>query len=169
MGMKIEGDQLVLPPVSERPDGFDLFYQRRSQRKIYEDEMETVRKQDEMETHPECEKEKDQFTLLVSKYQEKTVDPVETDVSGFGKDHTIEVLSETHKGLKRVTRVHSVGIFSFVKYHIWKHEDFAVCCRLCCLHITTHAMAFCFYVSYLNSDLNAKNFVQKLKNFINCV
>ena len=30
VGMKIEDGHLVLPPVSERPDGFDLFYQRRS-------------------------------------------------------------------------------------------------------------------------------------------
>ena len=74
MGMKIEGDQLVLPPVSERPDGFDLFYQRRSLRRIYE-----------------YETEEDQFTLLVSKYQEKTVDPVETDVSAFD-EIDIEVL-----------------------------------------------------------------------------
>lgn len=66
MGMKIEEDQLVLPPVSERPDGFDLFYQRRSLRKIYEYPMD-----------------EEQFSLLVSKYQEKTVDPVETDASSF--------------------------------------------------------------------------------------
>ncbi|KAL9950377.1 hypothetical protein ACROYT_G042865 [Oculina patagonica] len=73
MGMKIEGDQLVLPPGSERPNGFDLSYQRRSLRKIYE--------------YPT---EGDQFSLLVSKYQEKTVDPVETDASGFD-----EIATET--------------------------------------------------------------------------
>ncbi len=72
--MKIEGDQLVLPPGSERPNGFDLSYQRRSLRKIYE--------------YPT---EGDQFSLLVSKYQEKTVDPVETDASGFDEIAT-EVL-----------------------------------------------------------------------------
>ena len=66
MGMKIDEGQLTLPPVSERPDGFDLFYQRRSQRRIYEYEME-----------------EGQFTLLVSKYQEKTVDPTETEASCF--------------------------------------------------------------------------------------
>ncbi len=55
-----------MPPVSERPDGFDLFYQRRSLRKIYEYPMD-----------------EEQFSLLVSKYQEETVDPVETDASSF--------------------------------------------------------------------------------------
>ena len=30
-------------------------------------------------------------------------------------------------------------------------------------------MTFFFYASYLNSDLKAENFVQKLKNFINYV
>ncbi|KAL9950379.1 hypothetical protein ACROYT_G042867 [Oculina patagonica] len=73
MGMKIEGDQLVLPPVSERPGGFDLSYRRRSLRKIYE--------------YPTEEKK---FSLLVSKYQEKTVDPVETEASGFD-----EIATET--------------------------------------------------------------------------
>ncbi|XP_068744639.1 uncharacterized protein [Montipora capricornis] len=66
MGMKIKDGQLKLPPVSERPDGFDLFYQRRSRRRIYEYEMG-----DEM------------FTLLVSKYQDKTVDAAETEASDF--------------------------------------------------------------------------------------
>ena len=59
MGMKIEGDRLVLPPVSARPDGFDLFYQRRSLRKTYQYE---------------------QFSLIVCKDQANTVDPVETEV-----------------------------------------------------------------------------------------
>ena len=30
-------------------------------------------------------------------------------------------------------------------------------------------MKFFFYANYLNSNLEAENFVQKLKNFINCV
>ena len=64
MGMKIEGDRLVLPPVSARPDGFDLFYQRRSLRKTY----------------PECERHRKQFSLIVCKDQANKVDPVETDV-----------------------------------------------------------------------------------------
>ena len=66
MGMTIKEGQLTLPPVSERPDGFDLFYQRRSRRKIYEYEMED-----------------EKFTLLISKYQEKTVDAAATEASDF--------------------------------------------------------------------------------------
>ena len=65
-GMMIKDGQLTLPPVSERPDGFDLFYQRRSRRRIYEYEMDG-----------------ETFTLLVSKYQEKTVDAAETERSDF--------------------------------------------------------------------------------------
>ena len=63
MGMKIEGDRLVLPPVSARPDGFDLFYQRRSLRKTYQ-----------------CEIDGEQFSLIVCKDQVNDVDPVETEV-----------------------------------------------------------------------------------------
>ena len=74
MGMKIKKDQLTLPPVSERPDGFDLFYKRRSRRKIYEYEMDG-----------------EKFTLLISKYQEKTVDAAETEASDFDEIDT-EVL-----------------------------------------------------------------------------
>ena len=65
-GMEIKEGQLMLPPVSERPDGFDLFYQRRSRRRIYEYEVDD-----------------EKFTLLVSKYQEKTVDAAETEASNF--------------------------------------------------------------------------------------
>ena len=71
MGMKINEGQLTLPPVSERPDGFDLFYKRRSRRKIYEYD--------------------EKFTLLISKYQEKTVDAAETEASDFDEIDT-EVL-----------------------------------------------------------------------------
>ena len=74
MGMKIRDGQLILPPVSERPDGFDLFYQRRSRRRIYEYEMDD-----------------EKFTLLISKYQEKTVDAAETEASDFD-DIVTEVL-----------------------------------------------------------------------------
>jgi len=63
MGMKIEEGQLVLPPVSERPDGFDLFYQRRSLRKTYQYEIDG-----------------EEFSLIVCKDQANTVDPVETEV-----------------------------------------------------------------------------------------
>jgi len=71
--MKIKEGQLTLPPVSERPDGFDLFYQRRSRRRIYEYEMDD-----------------EKFTLLISKYQEKTVDAAETEATDFD-----EIESET--------------------------------------------------------------------------
>ena len=74
MGMKIKESQLTLPPVSELPDGFDLFYQRRSRRKTYEYEMD-----------------EEKFNLLISKYQDKTVDAAETDPSDFDKIDT-EVL-----------------------------------------------------------------------------
>jgi len=63
MGMKIEGDRLVLPPVSARPDGFDLCFQRRSLRKTYQ-----------------CEIDGEQFGLVVCKDQANKVDPVETEV-----------------------------------------------------------------------------------------
>jgi len=74
MGMKIEEGQLTLPPVSERPDGFDLFFQRRSRRKIYE-----------------YEKDDEKFTLRVSKFQAKTLDAAETEASDFDEMDT-EVL-----------------------------------------------------------------------------
>ena len=70
-GMKIKDGQLTLPPVSERPDEFDLFYQRRSRRRIYEYQMDD-----------------ETFTLLVSKYQEKTVDAAETEASDFDEIDT---------------------------------------------------------------------------------
>ena len=66
MGMKIEDGQLVLPPVSERPDGFDLSYQRRSLRKTYQYDGDGE--------HGE------EFSLIVCKDQANTVDPVETEV-----------------------------------------------------------------------------------------
>ena len=71
MGMKIKDGQLTLPPVSERPDGFDLFYQRRSRRRMYEYEVDD-----------------EKFTLLISKYQEKTVDAAETEASDFDEIDT---------------------------------------------------------------------------------
>ena len=71
MGIKIKEGQLTLPPVSERPDGFDLFYQRRSRRRIYEYD--------------------EKFTLLISKYEEKTVDAAENEASDFDEIDT-EVL-----------------------------------------------------------------------------
>ena len=82
MGMKINEGQLTLPPVSERPDGFDLFYQRCSRRRIYEYGMHF--KEDENTENSGAGAEgKEQFSLLVSKYQEKTVDAAETEACGF--------------------------------------------------------------------------------------
>lgn len=90
MGMKIEEGQLTLPPVSERPDGFDLFYQRRSRRRIYEYEMH-FNEDENTENTAAGAGGKEQFSLLVSKYQEKTVDAAETDACGFDEIAT-EVL-----------------------------------------------------------------------------
>jgi len=81
MGMKIEEGQLTLPPVSERPDGFNLFYQRRSRRRIYDYEMHF--KDDNTENSGAGAGGKEQFSLLVSKYQEKTGNAADTDASGF--------------------------------------------------------------------------------------
>lgn len=75
-GMKIEGDRLVLPPVSTRPDGFDLFYQRRSLIKTYQ-----------------CEIDGEQFSLIVCKDQANTVDPVETEVRDV---HTLTAKTDIH-------------------------------------------------------------------------
>ena len=50
-----------------------------------------------------------------------TIDKIDVTVIS---QHKVSVVSETHKELKRVTRVHSARIFSFAKYHIWKHKDF---------------------------------------------
>ena len=70
------------------------------------------------------------------------------------------VKTESHKRLKRVTRVHSVRIFIFAKYHIWNTEFFRA------LHTSRHTQQhFWFAVSHFNSDLNAVNYLQKLKNF----
>ena len=53
----------MLPPVSARPEGFDLFYQRRSLRKTYQSEIDG-----------------EEFGLIVCKEQANKVDPVETEV-----------------------------------------------------------------------------------------
>jgi len=84
MGMKIKDGQLILPPVSERPDGFDLFYQRRSRRRTYDYVMHF--KDDNTDNSGAGgagAAGEEQFSLLVSKYQEKTVDAADTDASGF--------------------------------------------------------------------------------------
>ena len=62
MGMKVEGDRLVLPPASARPDGFELSFQRRSLRKTYQYEIDG-----------------EQFSLIVCKDQANDVDPFETE------------------------------------------------------------------------------------------
>ena len=58
MGMKINGDRLTLPPASQLKEGFDLYYQRRSLRKIYQYEVEG-----------------EQFSLKVCKEQATDVHP----------------------------------------------------------------------------------------------
>ena len=66
-GMRIEGDQLRLPPASELQDGFDLFYKRRSLRKTYQYQMS----------------DGEQFSLTVCKDQATNVCPYEPDASSI--------------------------------------------------------------------------------------
>ena len=66
-GMRIEGDQLRLPPASELQDGFDLFYKRRSRRKTYQYQMS----------------DGEQFSLTVCKDQATNVCPYEPDASSI--------------------------------------------------------------------------------------
>ncbi|PFX17723.1 hypothetical protein AWC38_SpisGene17925 [Stylophora pistillata] len=68
MNMKIEDGQLNFPPNSELPDGFDLFFQRRSLRKTYQYEYDG-----------------DMFTLTVCKDQSKAVNPDQTDAYNFNE------------------------------------------------------------------------------------
>ena len=75
----------------------------------------------------------------------------------------LRYLSETHKELKRVTRVHSVRIFSFAKYHIWQYKEFV---RMIDTRNDTRNKIFGFAISHLNFDQNAVNYSQKLKKFI---
>ncbi|XP_015754363.1 PREDICTED: uncharacterized protein LOC107334005 isoform X7 [Acropora digitifera] len=58
MGMKIDGDRLILPPASQLQEGFDLYHHRRSLRKIYQYEVNG-----------------EQFSLKVCKEQATNVDP----------------------------------------------------------------------------------------------
>ena len=66
-GMRIEGDQLRLPPASELQDGFDLFYKRCSRRKTYQYQMS----------------DGEQFSLTVCKDQATNVCPYEPDASSI--------------------------------------------------------------------------------------
>ncbi|XP_015755830.1 PREDICTED: uncharacterized protein LOC107335338 isoform X5 [Acropora digitifera] len=68
MGMKIDGDRLILPPASQLQEGFDLYYHRRSLRKTYHYEME-----------------REQFSLIVCKEQATDVDPCGFDRSNVDK------------------------------------------------------------------------------------
>ncbi|XP_066030707.1 uncharacterized protein [Pocillopora verrucosa] len=77
MNMKIDQGQLKLPPNSEIPDGFDLFYQRRSLRRTYQ-----CRTTDE-----------ERFALTVCKDQAKDVNTDHSDVGSF--DET-EVKTDIH-------------------------------------------------------------------------
>ncbi len=54
----------------------------------------------------------------------------------------------------------------FAKYHIWKHKEFV---RECFIRNDTRNIIFGFAPSCLNFDLNAVNFVQKLKKYIKCI
>ncbi|PFX17738.1 uncharacterized protein LOC111340449 [Stylophora pistillata] len=68
MEMSIEDGQLTFPPISKLPDGFDLFYQRRSLRKTYQYKYDG-----------------DMFTLTVCKDQSKEVNPDQTDAYSFNE------------------------------------------------------------------------------------
>lgn len=68
MEMRIEDGQLKFPPISELPDGFDLFFQRRSIRKTYR-----------------YEDDGDMFTLTVCKDQSKEVNANQTDAYSFNE------------------------------------------------------------------------------------
>ena len=79
MEMRIEDGQLKFPPISELPDGFDLFFQRRSLRKTYE-----------------YEDDGDMFTLTVCKDQSKEVNANQTDAYSFNESEA-KVLLIMHK------------------------------------------------------------------------
>ena len=68
MEMRIEDGQLKFPPISELPDGFDLFFQRRSLRTTYE-----------------YEDDGDMFTLTVCKDQSKELNANQTDAYSFNE------------------------------------------------------------------------------------
>ena len=68
MKMRIEDGQLKFPPISELPDGFDLFFQRRSLRKTYE-----------------YEDDGDVFALNVCKDQSKEMNADQTDAYSFNE------------------------------------------------------------------------------------
>ena len=68
MEMRIEDGQLKFPPISELPDGFDLFFQRRSLRKTYE-----------------YEDDGDVFALNVCKDQSKEMNADQTDAYSFNE------------------------------------------------------------------------------------
>ena len=67
MNMKIDEGQLKLPPNSELPDGFELFYRRRSLRRTYQYQST----------------DGEQFTLTVCKDQAKNVNTDHSDVGSF--------------------------------------------------------------------------------------
>ena len=77
--MRIEDGQLKFPPISELPDGFDLFFQRRSLRKTYQ-----------------YEDDGDMFTLTVCKDQSKEVNADQTDAYSFNESEA-KVLLITQK------------------------------------------------------------------------
>ena len=87
MNMKIDQGQLRLPPNSELPDGFDLFYQRRSLRRTYQYEMDG-----------------EQFALTVCKDQAKNVNTDQTDVCSFDETEAKVSLNQVTKLLNSFKR-----------------------------------------------------------------
>ena len=67
MNMKTDQSKLKLPPTSELPDGFELFYCRRSRRRTYQ--YETT--------------DEEQFALTVCKEQAKDINIDHNDVWSF--------------------------------------------------------------------------------------
>ena len=78
MGMRIDGDRLILPPASQLQEGFDLYYHRRSLRKTYHYEMKG-----------------EQFSLIVCKEQATNVDPC-----GFDRSNVDEIKEKVFLNLQ---------------------------------------------------------------------
>ena len=88
MKTKIDQGQLKLPPNSELPDGFDLFYQRRSLRRTYQYEMDG-----------------EQFVLTVCKNQAKSVNTDQTDMCSFDETEAKVSLSQVTENCNFVAQL----------------------------------------------------------------
>ena len=84
MQMKIEEGQLKFPPITELPDGFDLFFQRRSLRRTYQYKLDD-----------------EQFTLTVCKDQAKEVNTDQTDVCNFDETEAKVFIYHTKTSLDK--------------------------------------------------------------------